>query len=184
MQDNPWVIKGEKQLYTNPWITVTEYDVINPAGGKGIYGKVHFKNTAIGILVLDEEHNTYLVGQYRFTLNTYSWEIPEGGSLLTLNPLGNGKRELREETGLVAANWEVLLQIHLSNSVTDEYAIVYLATGLTQQEAEPEETEQLVVKKMPFEEAYQMVEKGIITDAISVAAIIKVKLLLAEGKLK
>lgn len=184
MQDNPWVIKGEKQLYTNPWITVTEYDVINPAGGKGIYGKVYFKNTAIGILVLDEEHNTYLVGQYRFTLNTYCWEIPEGGSPLTLDPLENGKRELREETGLVAANWEVLLQMHLSNSVTDEYAIVYLATGLTQQEAEPEETEQLVVKKMPFEEAYQMVEKGVITDAISVAAIIKVKLLLAEGKLK
>ena len=184
MQDNPWIIKGEKQLYTNPWINVTEYDVTNPGGGKGIYGKVHFKNTAVGILVLDEEHNTYLVGQYRFTLNTYSWEIPEGGSPLETDPLENGKRELREETGLVAANWEVLLQMHLSNSVTDEYAMVYLATGLTLQDPEPEETEQLVVKKMPFEEAYQMVEKGVITDAISVAAIIKVKLLLAEGKLK
>lgn len=184
MQNNPWAIKGEKQLYTNPWITVTEYDVTNPGGGKGIYGKVHFKNTAIGILVLDEEYNTYLVGQYRFTLNAYSWEIPEGGSPLTLDALENGKRELREETGLVAANWEILLHMHLSNSVTDEYAIVYLATGLTQFEAQPEETEQLVVKKLPFEEAYTMVQNGAITDAMSVAAIIKVKLLLAEGELK
>lgn len=181
---NPWKINKEEKVYENPWISLTEYDIINPGGGKGIYGKVHFKNTAIGIMVLDEERNTYLVGQYRFTLNAYSWEIPEGGSPVETDPLENGKRELREETGLVAANWEILLHMHLSNSVTDEYAIVYLATGLTQFVAEPEETEQLVVKKLPFEEAWQMVQNGVITDAMSVAAIIKVKLLLAEGGLK
>ena len=184
MEQNPWTINEEKQVYTNPWISVIEYDVINPGGGKGIYGKVQFKNTAIGVMVLDETHNTYLVGQYRFTLNAYSWEIPEGGSQIGADPLESGKRELREETGLEAANWQVLLRLHLSNSVTDELAIVYLATGLTQHEADPEETEQLVVKKMPFEEAYQMVENGTITDAITVAAMLKVRLLLAEGKLK
>lgn len=184
MPYNPWTINKEKQIYDNPWISVVEYDVINPGGGKGIYGKVHFRNTAIGIIVLDQAHNTYLVGQYRFALDAYSWEIPEGGSPLQADPLESGKRELREETGLVAENWQVLLQMHLSNSVTDEFAIIYLATGLTQHEAEPEETEQLVVKKLPFFEAFQMVEEGTITDSISVAAIIKVKLLLAEGKLK
>ncbi len=184
MEKNPWTINGEKQLYTNSWITLTEYDVTNPGGGKGIYGKVHFKNIAVGVIVLDEDLNTYLVGQYRFPLHAYSWEIPEGGSPEGTDPLENAKRELREETGLVAMNWALLYKMHLSNSVSDELAIVYLATGLTGYESSPEETEQLVVKKMPFEEAYQMVEKGLITDSISVAAILKVKLLFAEGRLK
>ena len=184
MEKNPWVITGEKKIYSNPWISVTEYDVINPGGGNGIYGKVHFKNTAVGILVLDESFNTYLVGQFRFATNCYSWEIPEGGSTSGSDPLESAKRELLEETGLKAADWQLLLNMHLSNSVSDEWAIVYLATGLTQHEAEPEETEQLTIRKLPFEEAWQMVENGTITDSMSVAAIIKIKLLLAEGKLK
>jgi len=184
MEKNPWVIKSEKKIYANPWIDVTEYDVINPSGNKGIYGKVHFKNTAVGIAVLDDEMNIYLVGQYRFAMNAYSWEIPEGGAPVDSDTLENGKRELLEETGLMADHWQPLLQMHLSNSVSDEFAQVYLATGLTQHEAAPEETEELVIKKIPFAEAYQMVEDGIITDSMSVAAIIKIKLLLAEGKLK
>ncbi len=184
MEPNPWKIEKERHIYANPWIELTEYDVINPSGGKGIYGKVHFKNTAIGIMVIDEELNTYLVGQYRFALDQYSWEIPEGGSPVDADPLEGAKRELLEETGLKASNWQKLLSMHLSNSVSDEYAIVYLASGLTQHEAEPEETEQLRIKKIPFEQAWRMVESGEITDSMSVAAIIKIKLLLAEGKLK
>ena len=184
MEKNPWTVNGEKSIYENPWISVTEYDVINPGGNKGIYGKVHFRNTAVGIAALDEKMNIYLVGQYRFPLNAYSWEIPEGGSLVEDDPLENAKRELLEETGLLARNWQPLLKMHLSNSVSDELAIVYLARNLLQHEAEPEETEQLVVKKIPFNEAYNMVEEGTITDSMSVAAIIKIKLLLAEGKLK
>ncbi len=184
MHKNPWTITAEKMIYENPWISLTEYDVINPGGGKGIYGKVHFKNLAVGVIVLDDEANTYLVGQYRFTLNKYSWEIPEGGSPEGTNPLENVQRELKEETGLQAANWQVLLQMHLSNSVSDELAIIYLATGLTQLEAEPEETEQIVIKKITFENAYRMVENGEITDSMSVAAILKLKLLMVEGKLK
>jgi len=175
---NPWQIISQKEVYDNKWIDVTEYDVINPNGGKGIYGKVHFKNLAIGVVVLDDELNTYLVGQFRFTLNEYSWEIPEGGGPLDIDPLESAKRELLEETGLVANDWSPILKMHLSNSVTDEYSIIYLARQVEQHAAMPEETEQLVIKKLPFEEAWQMVEKGLITDAMSVAAIQKIKLML------
>lgn len=180
---NPWQVLGKRNIYDNKWINVTEYDVINPGGGKGIYGKVHIKNIAIGVVALDDELNTYLVGQYRFTLNEYSWEIPEGGGAFGVDPLESAKRELREETGLIAHEWSVIQKLHTSNSITDEFSLVFLARKLEQYDAMPEETEQLTVKKLPFEEAWQMTEKGLITDAISVAAIQKVKLMLLNGEL-
>jgi 8-oxo-dGTP pyrophosphatase MutT (NUDIX family) len=180
---NPWKVLGEKKMYDNPWISLTEYDVLNPSGGKGIYGKVHFKNLAIGVLPLDAQLNTWLVGQYRFPLNQYSWEIPEGGGSMDVEPIESARRELLEETGLVAAEWSPLIEMHLSNSVSDEHAIIFLARNLKQQEAEPEETEQLQIKKVSFEEAWQMVEKGMITDSMSVAAILKVKLMIADGRI-
>lgn len=182
-EKNPWQIISGKDVYDNKWINVTEYDVVNPNGGKGIYGKVHFKNIAIGIVVLDDELNTYLVGQYRFAIDEYSWEIPEGGGSLDTDPVESARRELLEETGLVAHEWTPVLKMHLSNSVSDEYAIIYLARNLEQHTAMPEETEQLVVMQLPFEEAWRMVEKGLITDAMSVAAIQKVKWMLADGRL-
>lgn len=182
-QHNPWQIKSEKQVYDNPWIGVTEFDVINPSGGKGIYGKVHFKGFALGVLPLDEALNTWLVGQYRFPLNQYSWEIPEGGGPLHLDPLDSAKRELLEETGLVAEEWTRIMEMHLSNSVSDEHGFIYVARGLRQETACPEETEQLQVRKVPFEEAYRMVEAGRITDSVSVAAILKVKLMLLDGRI-
>ena len=182
-ETNPWQVLAAKQVYDNNWIQVTEYDVINPNGGKGIYGKVHFKNLAIGVVVLDEEMNTWLVGQFRFPLNEYSWEIPEGGGALNVDPLDSAKRELLEETGLVADNWQLILKMHLSNSVSDEHALLYLARGLEQHAPMPEETEQLIVKKLPFEQAWQMVQQGLITDAMSVAAIQQVKLMLMDGRL-
>jgi len=180
---NPWKITGQKPVYDNPWINVTEYDVINPSGGMGIYGKVHFKNLAIGIIPLDKSLNIWLVGQYRFSLNQYSWEIPEGGGLLDLDPLDSAKRELLEETGLLANQWDLLLKMHLSNSVTDELAIIYMARDLEQHNPEPEETEQLIIKKLPFDEAYRMVEEGTITDSITVVAILKIKLLMLNGQI-
>ena len=183
-ESNPWKIITSKQVYDNPWIQLTEYDVINPNGGKGIYGKVHFKNTAIGVVVLDDMMNTWIVGQFRFTVDQYSWEIPEGGGLIGVDPLIGAKRELLEETGLIADHWEPLLSMHLSNSVSDELAIIFLARGITQKTAEPEETEQLQIQKLPFEKVYEMVEAGQITDAMSVAAIYKIKLMLLQGKLK
>ncbi|MCH5597577.1 NUDIX domain-containing protein [Niabella ginsengisoli] len=124
--NNPWKIEGKKEVYDNPWINVTEFDVINPGGGKGIYGKVHFKNAAIGVIALDDDRNTYLVGQHRFVLDAFSWEIPEGGC-----PEGEetyleaAKRELLEEAGLIAEDWNVIVRSHLSNSVSDEYSIIF-----------------------------------------------------------
>jgi len=132
---------------------------------------------------LDESLNTWLVGQYRFTINEYTWEIPEGGGPLGTEMLESAKRELLEETGLVAEEWTTLMDFHLSNSVSDEFGRIFLARKLTQLTPQPEETEQLQVKKIAFEKAYQMVEQGKITDSLSVAAILKVKLMLLEGKL-
>jgi len=180
---NPWTIIDSRKIYENNWIGLTEYNVINPSGGKGIYGEVHFRNYAIGILPLDEEMNTWLVGQYRFPLKAYSWEIPEGGGPLELPPLDSAKRELQEETGLNATDWTEIQRMHLSNSVSNELAIIYVAKGLTMGIAEPEETEELVLRKLPFEEAFQMAMDGRITDSMSVAALLKTKILLLEGKL-
>ncbi|HVU83814.1 MAG TPA: NUDIX hydrolase, partial [Puia sp.] len=128
--ENPWKILDQRPVYDNPWIRVTEFQVLNPSGGQGIYGKVHFKNRAIGIIPLDEDFNIYLVGQYRFVLNEYSWEIPEGGGAMEEEPLAAAKRELLEETGLLAVRWEKLLTLHLSNSVSDEFSVIYLAREL------------------------------------------------------
>jgi 8-oxo-dGTP pyrophosphatase MutT (NUDIX family) len=182
-EENPWQVKSETRVYDNPWIKLTEYQVINPSGNPGIYGKIHFKNRAIGIVPLDADMNTYLVGQYRFVLNEYSWEIPEGGGPLADDPLDAAKRELLEETGLTAKNWTEVQRMHLSNSVSDELCMIYVATGLEQFEAEPEDTEQLIVNKVPFDEVYRMVCAGEILDSVTVAAVLKVKLMLLEGRL-
>lgn len=182
-EGNPWTTLSSKTIYTNNWITLTEHEVINPSGGAGIYGEVHFKNYAIGILPLDEDHHTWLVGQYRFPLNAYTWEIPEGGGALDTEPLLSAQRELLEETGLSASSWKELQRMHLSNSVSDELSIIYVATGLTVGQSAPEETEQLVIRKLPFEQAFQMVIDGEITDSMSVAAILKTKILIDQGAL-
>lgn len=174
---NPWTFLTSQEQYDNPWITVTEHQVIKPRGGEGIYGVVHFKNKAIGIIAVDEDDYIYLVGQYRYPLKKYSWELPEGGGSLDEEPLEAAKRELLEETGLIAAHWKPLLEMDLSNSVSDENCRVFVATGLSRQEAQPEDTEVLEIKRLPFDEAVQLVMSGEITDAISVAAILKLKLL-------
>jgi len=172
-EKNPWEIISGKLVYDNPWINLTQYEVITPAGTRGIYGKVHFKNIAIGVIVIDENGDTYLVGQYRFPLNEYSWEIPEGGCPEGTDYLTTAKRELKEETGFEAKTWTEILRMHVSNSVSDEYAVVYLAQDLVAGEAEPEETEKLTIQKMPFAQALQWVMEGKITDSISVAGILK-----------
>ncbi|HVZ56423.1 MAG TPA: NUDIX hydrolase [Chitinophagaceae bacterium] len=182
-EQNPWQVTGRSEKYENNWIHVTEYQVINPSGKDGIYGKVHFKNLAIGILPLDDDWHTWLVGQYRFTIDRYTWEIPEGGGAMDVDPVDSARRELKEETGLEARHYTELLRLHLSDSITDEYSIIYLATGLTPGEAAPEETENITVRRLPFDAAYAMVQSGEITDVMSVAAIQKVKLMILEGQL-
>lgn len=181
--DNPWKILKSDQIYENSWIKLTEHQVINPNGGQGIYGEVHFKNIAIGVVVLDSNYNTWLVGQYRFPLKAYSWEIPEGGGDLHTDPLINAKRELQEETGIQASLFTEIQRMHLSNSVSDELAIIYVAQNLEMGISSPEETEDLVVRKLPFEDAFQMVMSGEITDSMSVAGILKAQLLIQQGKI-
>jgi 8-oxo-dGTP pyrophosphatase MutT (NUDIX family) len=180
---NNWEILSQEKVYDNPWISLFHHDVLNPSGNKGIYGKVHFKNLAIGIVPIDEKGFIHMVGQYRFVLQQYSLEIPEGGSPLGEDPLLSAMRELKEETGLEAQNWEKLMEMHLSNSVTDEKAIVYLATGLKVGISEPEESEKIDHFTISFDEVYDKVINGEITDAITVSAILRIKLLKMEGKI-
>ncbi len=170
---NPWKTLNIAEMYDNPWIHVDEHDVINPSGNPGIYGKVHFKNRACAIIPLDDHGETWLVGQYRYTVNRYSWEIPMGGVPLDTDPLVGAQRELKEETGLTAERWRVILNVHLSNSITDEVGVVYVAEGLTPGVPEFDETEQIEIRKLPFDDAVQMVNDGDITDALSVAGILK-----------
>lgn len=173
MEKNPWKLQSSKLIYDNPWITLKEDQVINPGGGLSQYGKVLFKNFAIGIIPLDENHNTWLVGQWRYTLEAYSWEIPMGGGPKEAGKIESARRELKEETGLMADKWTEILKMHTSNSVTNEVGHVFLAEELTQGETEFEETEDLKIWKLPFAEAHQMVLDGKITDSLSMAGILK-----------
>ena len=168
---NPWITHSTREIYANAWIALTEHDVTNPGGGKSLYGKVHYKAYALGIIPLDEDQNTWLVGQYRYPLDEYSWEIPMGGGPLDISRIESAQRELKEETGLSAQKWTELCKIHLSNSVSDEVGYAYLAEGLTEGETEFEETERLDIRKLPFKEVVTMCEQGEITDSLSVAAI-------------
>lgn len=181
---NTWKTLSSELVYESAWIAVHKHQTINPVGNPAVYSVVNFKNLAIGIFPLSEEGYTWLVGQWRYPLNAYSWEIPEGGGPLGEAPLQTAIRELKEETGIVASHFEEILQLDLSNSATDEHAHVFLATDLKFEEAEPEESEDLKVRKIHFNEVFNMVLNGEITDAISVAAIFKVKYMIDAGILK
>ncbi len=170
----PLTIHGEQPVFGNPWILAVNYHVSTPAGREFTYTIVHFRRWATGVVPLHADGTVTLVGQHRFALDTYSWEIPEGGADESEQPLDAAKRELAEEAGLAGAEWREILQMHLSNSVTDEHAFVYLATGLSAVEANPDDTEDITVKRVPFADALAMVDAGEITDSITVAALLKV----------
>ena len=177
---NPWTTVSTKKVYDNKWISVREDAVVQPDGERGIYGVVHFKNIAIGVLAIADE-SIYLVGQYRYPLERYSWEIPEGGCAEGEEPLTAAQRELEEETGLRASNWRKLGEAFLSNSVSDELAVWFVATGLEQGEHRPEGTEQLQVRRVSFDEALRMVLNGEISDALSQLAIMQYRLAGEKG---
>jgi 8-oxo-dGTP pyrophosphatase MutT (NUDIX family) len=169
-----WEKLSSKIVYENPWITVFEDKVTNPGGGSSDYGVVHFKNTAVAVVPLDEEDNTWLVGQERYTLGQYSWELPMGGATGDEEPIAAARRELKEETGLTARCWSQILRLHTSNSVTDEEGFVFVAEELDEGKPDFDETEDLEIRKLPLADALAMIERGEITDAISVAAILSV----------
>jgi len=169
-----WKKLSSRTVWENDWMRVLEDEVINPGGGKNLYGHVHFKGRAVAIIPLDPEDNVWLVGQERYTLNAWSWELPMGGAPLDEAPLDAAKRELKEETGLSADKWTAVMRLHLSNSITDEEAVVYLAEELTEGEPEFEETEDIEIRKLPLVDALTMVSNGEITDAISVAALLRI----------
>lgn len=174
-EQNPWRTLSTRPIYDNPWIGVREDAVVHPNGERGIYGVVHYKNRAVGVLPVEGGH-VYLVGQYRYPLGRYSWEIPEGGCPEGEDTLTAARRELEEETGLRARRWRKLGEAYLSNSVSDELAVWYVATELEQSEPRPEASEQLVVRRVSMEQAVGMALTGEITDALSLLALMHYRL--------
>lgn len=179
----PWEVLDKEVAFENPWIRIDHSNVLNPNGNKGIYSVVHYKNLAIGVVPLDDEINTWLVGQHRFPNDVYSWEIPEGGGLHEHDPVESAKRELLEEVGLKARKWTEIQTMHLSNSVSDEVGIIYLAQDLSMHEANPEDTEDLKIRKVSFDEYFQEVVDGRITDSLSVVAAFKIKHMMDNNQL-
>ncbi len=174
---SPWQTLSCEVKYDNPWIRVEEHQVINPAGGHGIYGTVNFKNRAVAIVALFENKDVLLVGQFRYPLREYHWELPMGGAPEGEAVLRCAQRELKEETGFSAVKWKQILAVHLSNSITQEQGFTFIAEDLVAGEMELEETEDIMVKRLPFEQVFQQVMAGEITDAITVASVMKVRLL-------
>jgi 8-oxo-dGTP pyrophosphatase MutT (NUDIX family) len=181
IRNGPWLRRSRRVGYENAWVTVWHDEVVRPDGRPGIYGLVHFANLAVGAVVLDDDDRVLLVGQHRYTLDAMSWEIPEGGVPAGEEAQAGAERELREETGVVAADWRELARLHLSNSVSDELAILFSARAVTHGDADPDGTEQLEIRWVPFEEALAMTLDGRITDAMSVCGIERVALLRRMG---
>ncbi len=171
--DNPWTTLSVRKVYDNPWLEVWEERCLDPSGNPALYGRIGFRNKAVGIIPLDANGDTWLVGQYRYCLHRYSWEVPMGGSPHPLPVLESARRELREETGLSARRWEQILFVHTSNSVTDEEGYVFTAEDLEYGEPEFESTEKIEIRRLPVKEAIGMAMNGGITDALSVAGLIK-----------
>jgi 8-oxo-dGTP pyrophosphatase MutT (NUDIX family) len=171
-RSNPWTTLSTRLVYENPWISLREDQVLRPDGQRGIYGVVHFKNRAVGVLPVDHEGRIWLVGQHRYPLDSYSWEIPEGGSHESETLEETAHRELREETGLIAGRLELVATAHLSNSVSDEVAYIYRATDLTEGPVEPEGCERIDVRRVEWREAWSMLRRGEITDSMSVIAVL------------
>lgn len=169
---NPWTTRNTRVVYDNPWIRVREDDVLRPDGKPGIYGVVHFKNLAVGALPVEDDGSVWLVGQHRYPLDVYSWEMPEGGCPEGEDPAEAARRELKEEAGIEAGRLELLGTAHLSNSVSDEIAYIYHASDLTHTGASPEGDERIELRRVPWDEAWSLLQAGRITDSMTVMALL------------
>ena len=172
----PWTRRSRRIVYDNPWIEVVHDEVTRPDGEPGIYGVVHFKTRAVGVVPIADDGRILLVGQHRYTLDAYSWEIPEGGVPFDEDPLEGAKRELAEETGYRAAEWRELFPFHTSNSVTDEGGVLFIATGLVAGASDPEGSERIELRWVALDEAIAMIDDGRITDAISQIGLLRTAL--------
>lgn len=179
----PWGVTSQKVVYDNPWITLTEYQAVAPTGRPALYGKVAFKNRAIGVVPLHADGTVTLVGQNRFPHANYSWELPEGGAPLDEDPLDGAKRELAEEVGLEAAYWRPILTMELSNSITDEFCHGFLAMDLTPTATAPDETEDLAIARVPFGQALDAAVCGHMPDSLTVALLLRVHHMAVKGEL-
>lgn len=181
----PWRRGQARVVYENPWIRVTEENAVAPTGAPALYGVVGFKNLALAVLPIDDDGAVVLVGQHRLPFGDYSWEIPEGGGPQGEDPLDGARRELAEEAGLAADDWQEVLRMQLSNSVTDELAIGYLATSLrpSREKAEQDKTEDFSVIRVPFREALDAAMNGYIRDALTVAMLLRAYHMAREGLL-
>lgn len=178
-----WQSLTGRLVYQTPWISIESHETLAPTGKPAHYGFVHFRNRAVGVVPLHDDGTVTLVGQMRFAFDAYSWEIPEGGAHFDEDPIEGAQRELREETGLDAAQWTEILRYDLSNSVTDETAILYLATGLSEGETEWDDTENLEIARVPFKDVVEAVIKGQIRDSLTVAAVLRVYHMAVTGAL-
>ncbi len=177
----PWKRRSVAPRYENAWIRVEHHEVITPGGSPGVYGVVQFKNVAIGIIPLEDNQDTWIVGQYRYPHREYSWEIPEGGGPVGTDPLLSAQRELLEEVGLHASRWDQILEMDVSNSVTDERCIIYLARDLEVRSRHPEDNEELAVRRIPFRELHQGVVQGHYRDSLTIAGVLKLDYLLTHA---
>ena len=164
----PWTRRSRRVAYDNPWITVWHDEVGRPDGSPGIYGVVHFANLAVGAVVLDDEDRVILVGQHRYTLDAYSWELPEGGVPADESAIDGARREVREETGVEAEGWREIVRFALSNSISDETGLIFAARATGHGVASPEPSEELETRWVPFAEALAMTLDGRITDAMTI----------------
>ena len=179
---DPWRRTGSREVYANPWIRVREDEVVRPDGKPGIYGVVELRHLALGCVPLFADGTTVLVGQHRYTLGAYSWEIPEGGGDPALDPLAEIQRELAEETGLVASSWTPLGRVHTSNCVTDELGLLWLAEDLVEGPQDPDDTEVLRTWRLPLAEAVELAADGRLTDSLTVAGLLRTARLLDQRR--
>ena len=167
----PWHRRTRRVAYENPWIELRHDEVDRPDGSPGIYGVVHYRNVAVGVVAVGDDGRLLLVGQHRYTLDRYSWEIPEGGAPLDEDPIEGARRELAEETGYSAGSIRELFRFSLSNSVTDEIGVIYLATGLVEGEAHPDPSEDLAVRWATLDEVLAEIDAGEIHDLMTIAGV-------------